>query len=78
MNLKYSFIDAMYFTFKDLIVTINNYVEFQDYAVIKQRVKKNFKIDQVVKTYFRCDREEKSKNKFHEQKRKHSVTCLIK
>ncbi len=78
MNLRFLFIDAMYLTLEDLIVTINNHVESQDYAIVKQRIKKNFKINQVVKTYLRCDREEKSKNKSHEQKRKHSVTRLVK
>ncbi len=68
----------MYFSLENLIVSINRHVESQDYAVVKQRIKKNFKINQVVKIYFRCDREEKSKLKSHEQKRKHSFTRLMK
>ncbi len=78
MNLRSSSINAMYFTLEDFIVIINNHVESQDYAIVKQWIKKNLKIDQIVKTYLRCDREKKSKNKFHEQKRKHSATRLVK
>ncbi len=68
----------MYLSLEDLIVTVNRHVESQDYAVVKQRIKKNLKTDQVVKTYLRCDREEKSKLKSHEQKRKHLSTRLVK
>jgi hypothetical protein len=68
----------MYLSLEDLIATINIHVEFEDYAVVKQRIKKNLKIDRVIKTYLRCDRENKSKTKFHEQKQKHSSTRLVK
>jgi hypothetical protein len=56
----------MYLSLEDLIVAVNRHVESQDYAVVKQRIKKNLKTDQVVKIYLRCDREEKSKLKSHE------------
>ncbi len=78
MNLRSSLTDAMYLSLEDLIVTVNNHVESQDYAIVKQWIKKNLKIDQMIKTYLRCDREEKSKLKSHEQKRKHSFTRLVK
>jgi hypothetical protein len=68
----------MYLSLEILIIAVNNHAESQDYAVVKQRIKKNLKIDQVIKIYLRCDREEKSKLKFHEQKRKHSFTRLVK
>ncbi len=78
MNLRSSLTDAMYFSLEALILTVNTHVESQDYAVVKQRIKKNLKIDQMIKIYLRCDREEKSKLKSHEQKRKHSFTRLMK
>jgi hypothetical protein len=73
-----SYINAMYLSFEAFILTINNHVESQNYAVAKQRIKKNFKIDQMIKIYFCCDRKEKSKLKSHEQKQKHSFIRLIK
>ncbi len=77
MNLRSSLIDATYLSHEELILTINHHVESEDYAVVKQRFKKSFKTDQVVKIYLRCDREEKSNDKSHEKKRKHSFTCLV-
>jgi hemerythrin-like domain-containing protein len=77
MNLRSSLIDAMYLSLEAFILTINQHVESEDYAVVKQRFKKNLKTDQVVKIYLRCDREEKSNDKSHEQKRKHSFTRLV-
>jgi hypothetical protein len=67
----------MYLSLEALILTINQHVESEDYAVVKQRFKKSLKTDQVVKIYLRCDREEKSNDKLHEQKRKHSFTRLV-
>jgi hypothetical protein len=78
MNLRSSLTDAMYLSLEDLIVTVNTYVESQDYAVVKQRIKKNLKIDQMIKIYLRCDREEKSKLKSHKQKRKYLFIRLMK
>ncbi len=77
MNLRSSFIDAMYLSLEELILTVNHHVEFEDYAVVKQRFKKSFKTDEVMKIYLRCDREEKSNDKSHEKKRKHSFTRLV-
>jgi hypothetical protein len=45
MNLRFSFIDAMYLSLEVLILTVNIHVESQDYVVVKQRIKKNLKID---------------------------------
>ncbi len=67
----------MYFSLEALILTVNQHVESEDYAVVKQRFKKSFKTNQIVKIYLRCDREEKSNDKSHEQKRKHSSTRLV-
>ncbi len=78
MNLRSSLTDAMYLSLEALILTVNTHVGSQDDAVVKQRIKKNLKIDQVIKIYLRCDREEKSKLKSHEQKRKHSFIRLVK
>ncbi len=77
MNLRSLLIDAMYLSLEDLILIINHHVESADYAIVKQRFKKNLETNQVVKIYFRCDREEKSNDKSHEQKRKHSFTRLV-
>jgi hypothetical protein len=78
MNLRSSLTDAVYLSLEALILAVNIHVESQGYAVVKQRIKKNFKIDQVIKIYLRCDREEKSELKSHEQKRKHSSIRLVK
>ncbi len=67
MNLRSSFIDAMYLSLEELILTVNHHVELEDYAVVKQRFKKSFKTDEVMKIYLRCDREKKSNDKFHEK-----------
>jgi hypothetical protein len=77
MNLRSSLIDAMYLSLEELILTVNHHVESEDYAVVKQRFKKSLKTNQVVKIYLRCDREDKSNDKSHEQKRKHSATRLV-
>ncbi len=77
MNLRSSFIDAMYLSLEELILTINHHVECEDYAVVKQRFKKSLKTNLIVKIYLRCDREEKSNEKSHEKKRKHSFTRLV-
>ncbi len=77
MNLKSSLIDTMYFSLEELILTMNHHVESEDYAIVKQRFKKSLKTDRVVKIYLRCDREEKSNDKSHEKKRKHSFTRLV-
>ncbi len=67
----------MYFSLEEFILTVNQHVESEDYAIVKQRFKKNFKINQVIKIYLRCDREKKSNDKFHEKKRKHSFTRFV-
>jgi hypothetical protein len=77
MNLRFSLINAMYLSLEKLMLTINHHVESKDYAVVKQRFKKNLKTNQVVKIYLRCDREEKLNDKSHEKKRKHSLTRLV-
>jgi hypothetical protein len=67
----------MYLSLEEFILTVNHHVESEDYAVVKQQFKKSLKIDQIVKIYLRCDRDEKSNHKSHEQKRKHSATRLV-
>lgn len=71
------FILDTYFFFEKLTVVFNIYANFQNYVVVKQRIKKNFKTNQIVKTYFCCDRDNKSENVKNNQKQKHAATCLI-
>jgi hypothetical protein len=78
MDLRSSLTDAVYLSLEALILAVNTHVGPQGYAVVKQRIKKNPKIDQVIKIYLRCDRGGKPKLKSHEQKRKHSSTRLVK
>ncbi len=41
MKLSFSLVDAMYFSLEELILTVYYHVEFEDYAVVKQRFKKS-------------------------------------
>ena len=65
------------FFFDELITFFNTFVDSQNYVVVKQRTKKHFKINEIMKIYFRCDRENKSKNIKHDYKRIHVSNRLI-
>ncbi len=77
MNLLSFLIIEVYFNLENLIVALNTHVDTQSYVVVKQRTKKNSKTNQMMKTYFRCDREDKSKNVEHDRKKKHFFTRLM-
>lgn len=77
MELQPPLIIENYFFFEKLIQVFNFFAEFQDYAMIKQRTKKNPKINEIFKIYFRCDRCDKPKNIKHDRKQKHTAIRLI-
>ncbi len=77
MNLLSFLIIEVYFNLENLIVALNTHADAQNYVVVKQRTKKNSKTNQMMKTYFRCDRENKSENVEHDRKKKHSFTRLM-
>lgn len=77
MKLQSFFIIETYFFFEKLHEAFNFFAEFQNYAVVKQRTKKNFKTNEIFKIYFRCDRGDKPKDIKHDRKRKYAVIRLI-
>lgn len=78
MDLQSLFIIDTYFSHDELIDALNAFADSQGYAVVKQQTKKSLKINEIVKIYFCCDRDGKSKDIEQDRKRKHIVNRLIK
>ena len=60
-----------------MVSAFNAHARTQGYVVVKQRTKIRPKPEMVVKAYFCWDCERKPEKLRYEQKRKHSITCLI-
>ncbi len=74
MSLLFSNLFDFYFTLDDLIVTINEFVDSQEYVVVKKRIKINKK-KVLRKAILRCDKDEKHKYEKFEKRETFSRQC---
>jgi hypothetical protein len=65
----------VYFTLDALILAVNIFVDSQDYALIKKRIKINKK-KVIRKVMFRCDKEKNLKSQEFEKRDTSSRFCL--
>jgi hypothetical protein len=57
-KMLFSNLIEFYFTLDDLVTAINEFFDFQEYVVIKKRIKSSKK-EVLRKTVLRCDKDEK-------------------
>jgi hypothetical protein len=74
MNLLFSNLFDSYFTLDDLITAINEFVDSQEYVVVKKRIKINKK-KVLRKTIFRCDKSEKHEYEKFEKRETFNRRC---
>jgi hypothetical protein len=75
MILTFLINDQTFSTLKELIRSVNEHAELEDYTVVIFRIKK-FKLRVRRKTWIKCDREEKS-DESKERERRHFSSRLI-
>jgi hypothetical protein len=74
MSLLSSNLFDFYLTLDDLITAINEFVDSQEYVVVKKRIKINKK-KELRKAIFRCDKSEKHKYERFEKRETFSRRC---
>ncbi len=74
MSLLFSNLLDFYSTLDDLVTAINEFVDFQEYVVVKKRIKINKK-EMLRKTILKCDKDEKHKYKRFEKRETFSQQC---
>ncbi len=74
MSLLFSNLFDLYFTLDNLITAINEFVDSQEYVVVRKRIKINKK-KMLRKAILRCDKDEKHKYEKFEKRETFSRQC---